>query len=307
MAGTLCSRRLKDAFRGSTLKKTLKSILKGKLQPQELDNLIKSYDIIGDVAIIRVPESLKSQSRIIAEAIMQTHKHVKTVLRQASAVSGDFRLRQLEWIAGAKKTETQHREFGCVFRVDLEQCYFSPRLSFERMRVAGLVKLNESVVNMFAGVGSFSVLIAKHSKAETVYSVDVNPAAVKFMRENIRLNRVQRQVIPILSDAKQVAVERLQNMVDRVLMPLPEKAYEYLDFAVVALKQQGGWIHYYDFEHATKKENPIEKVKEKISEKLQNLGVEFTLSYGRVVRPTGPNWYQVVLDIQIHKKRRSLH
>jgi len=289
------------------MKKTLKSTLKEKLHPQELDNLIKSYDIIGNIAIIRVPETLKPQSQIIAEAIMQTHKHIKTVLRQASAVSGEYRLRQLEWIAGAKKTETQYREFNCIFKVDLKHCYFSPRLSFERKRIADLVKPNETVLNMFAGVGSFSILIAKHSKAETIYSIDVNPAAIQFMQENIRLNKVQGKVVPISGDAKQVIVEHLQSRVDRVVMPLPEKAYEYLDYAVMALKPTGGWIHYYDFEHATKQENPIEKVKAKISQKLQNLGAEFTLSYGRVVRPTGPNWYQVVLDIQIHKKQPSLH
>jgi tRNA G37 N-methylase Trm5 len=89
-------------------------------------------------------------------------------------------------------------------------------------------------------------------------------------------------------------------------MPLPEKAFEYLDYAVMALKPAGGWIHYYDFEHASKNENPIEKVKKKISEKLQDLGVESTISCGRVVRPTGPNWYLVVLDIQIHKNDMGL-
>jgi len=287
------------------MKKSLRSIVKEKLQPQELDRIIKSYDVIGDIAIIRVPENFKPKSPIIAEAIMQTQTHVKTVLRQASAVSGDFRLRQLEWIAGEKKTETLYKEFGCVFRVDLGQCYFSPRLSFERMRVARLVQANETVANMFAGVGSFSILMAKYGRAENVYSIDVNPSAVKFMRENIRLNRVQGQVVPILGDAKQVIVENLQNRVDRVVMPLPEKAYEYLDYAVMALKPTGGWIHYYDFEHSSKREDPVEKVKTKIAEKLQSLGREFTISLGRVVRSTGPNWYQVVLDVQLSPKKHE--
>jgi len=284
------------------MKKNLRSVLKGKLQPQELDGLIKSYDIIGDIAVIRIPESLRPQSQIIAETIIQAHKHVKTVLRQASAVSGEFRLRKLEWVAGEKKTETLYKEFGCVFRVDLKECYFSPRLSFERMRVARTVKPNDTAVNMFAGVGSFSILMAKYGRAETVYSIDVNPVAVKFMQENVRLNRVQGQVVPILGDAKQVITKHLRNMADRVVMPLPEKAFEYLDYAVLALKPTGGWIHYYDFEHASKEEDPIEKVKAKVLEKLQKLGCEFTVSLGRVVRPTGPNWYQVVLDVQLSHK-----
>ena len=93
-----------------------------------------------------------------------------------------------------------------------------------------------------------------------------------------------------------------KNAADRVVMPLPEKAYEYLDYALLALKPTGGWIHYYDFEHASKKENPVEKVKAKVAEKLQKLGVDFVVKFGRVVRNTGPNWYQVVLDIQICSK-----
>jgi tRNA (guanine37-N1)-methyltransferase len=289
------------------MKKNLKSILDEKLQPHEPDSLVKSFDIIGDIAVIRVPEILKARSQIIAEAIMETHMNVKTVLQQASPVSGEFRVRRFEWLMGEKRTQTIHKEFGCMFKVDLERCYFSPRLSFERMRIARLVKPNEIVVNMFAGVGCFSVLMAKYGGAHTVYSIDLNPSAVKFMRENVRLNRVEGKVVSILGDAKDVITKHLLNVADRAVIPLPEKAYEHLDYAVVALKSSGGWIHYYDFEHATKTENPIEKVKEKISKKLQNLGAEFTLSYGRVVRPTGPNWYQVVLDIQIHKKRRSLH
>ena len=284
--------------------KNLESNPKEKLQrARRGKRLIKSYDIVGDIAIIRVQKHLGSKDRIVAQGIMQTHKHVKTVLRQVGAVSGSFRLRQLKWVAGVKKTETLYKEFGCVFRVDLERCYFSPRLSFERMRIANMVKPDEIIVNMFAGVGSFSVLMAKHGGSETVYSIDVNPSAVEFMKENVRMNRVQGQVVPILGDAKDVIVKHLQNAADRVVMPLPEKAYEYLDCAIMALKLTGGWIHYYDFEHASKKENLVEKVEARVSEKLRELGVDFTLPFGRVVRYTGPNWYQLVLDIHIRRKR----
>lgn len=282
--------------------KNLKSILKEKMQLQEIGSLIKSYDIIGDIAIIRVPENLESQSQIIAEAIMQTHKHVKTVLRQASAVLGEYRLRQLEWVMGEKKTETVHKEFGCVFKVDLEKCYFSPRLSFERMRIAKLTKAGEVVVNMFAGVGAFSILMAKHSSVKKVYSIDINSDAVQYMHENIWLNRVQSKVVPILGDAKHIITERLRNVADRVIMPLPEKACEYLDHAIAALKPVGGWIHCYDFERARRDESPVDMAKVKVGRKLEELSTDYETVFGRVVRATGPYWYQVVLDICAHKK-----
>ena len=278
------------------MKRSLKTLLTNKLKPQELKLLYKSYDIVGDVAVIRVPEPLKHRSKIIAEAVMQTHKRIRAVWRQASPVSGDFRLRGLEFVLGERKTETLHKEHGCVFKVDLEKCYFSPRLSHERMRIARQVQPDEVVLNMFAGVGCYSIFIAKHSKPESILSIDINPVAIQYMQENVKLNKVEEKVVPVQGDAKNVIEERFQNVADRVLMPLPEKAYEYLDYALLALKPTGGLIHYYDFEHAKKPEDSIEKIKTKVSEKLEKFNVDFEISFQRIVREVGPNWFQVVLD-----------
>jgi tRNA (guanine37-N1)-methyltransferase len=208
---------------------------------------------------------------------MRRHGNVKTVLGQVGGVSGDLRLRRLEWIADERKFETVHKEFGCAFKVDLEKCYFSPRLSLERMRIAELVKPNETIVNMFAGVGSFSILIACQSKVRKVFSIDVDPVAVKLMHENARLNRVESKLVPILGDAKDIARKRLRNIADRVIMPLPQKAFAYLEYALIALKSSGGCIHYYDFEHASKTEDPVKKVQTKVEEKLQKFDVSFTV------------------------------
>jgi len=279
----------------------LNHLLANKLKPSELKLVCKSYDIIGDIAVIRIPEALEQKSEVISEAVMQTHNRVKGVWRQVSPVSGDLRLRELEWIVGEKRTETIHREHGCVFKVDLRRCYFSPRLSYERMRIASQVQPGEVIVNMFAGVGCYSVMIAKHSGASKIFSIDINPVAVQYMRENVELNKVKERILPLEGDAKKITEKRLQNVADRVLMPLPEKAYEYLDFAVLALKLVKGWVHYYDFEHARKGEKPVEKVERKVSVKLEKLGVKFETRFGRIVRPTGPNWYQVVLDIKIYQ------
>jgi tRNA (guanine37-N1)-methyltransferase len=259
-----------------------------------------SYDIVGDIAILRLTEKAMKYSRIIAESLLSIHKNVKTVLSQTGPVFGDFRIRKLEHLAGENKTVTLHRESGCLFRVDVEKCYFSPRLFYERMRIARQVGNGEIVVNMFAGVGCFSIIIAKHSNVEKVYSIDVNPAAFQYMQENVRLNRVYGKVVPLFGDAKEIIEERLCHVADRVLMPLPEKALEYLPYALLALKNVG-LIHYYDFEHAKKGENPVEKVKLKVAEKLKSLSVAFDFVFGRVVRSTGPNWYQVALDITVRQ------
>jgi len=277
----------------------LQKHLSDVLSPEDLASAYNSYDIIGGIAIFRLPQASRKNAQNIAKAIMSVHTNVKTVLAQVSPVAGDFRLRRLVHVAGENRTSTIHRESGCLFSVDVERCYFSQRLYHERSCIARLIKPNETVVNMFAGVGCFSIVIAKHASTSKVFSIDVNPAAFQFMRENIRLNRVYGKVIPLLGDSKAIIERRLQHVADRVLMPLPEKAFEYLPSAISALKTSGGWLHYYDFEHAEKTENPAEKTKLKVTEKLSSLNVAFGFPFSRVVRTTGPNWYQVVLDMQI--------
>jgi len=281
------------------VKKSVRLLLRESLSSEELSAVCNSYDVVGDIAVIRVPQILAPKRELIADAVVRVHSNVKTVLMQTSAVSGDFRIRSLEWVSGAKKTLAVHCEFGCVLEVDLAKAYFSPRLSFERKRIAGLVKPDETVVNMFAGVGCFSIIMARHSEVGKVFSVDLNPYAVGFMRKNVRLNRVHGKVIPLLGDSAVFVKERLRHVADRVLMPLPERACEYLDYALMALKPHGGWIHYYDFVHAAKSEEPVVKAKDKVTEKLNGLGVSYTIPFGRVVRATGPRWFQVVLDIFI--------
>jgi tRNA (guanine37-N1)-methyltransferase len=166
------------------------------------------------------------------------------------------------------------------------------------MRIARLAQDGETVVNMFAGVGCFSIVTAKHAGVEKVYSIDVNPYAVEQMRENIRVNRLYGRVVPMLGDARIIVEEKLRRVADRVLMPLPAKALEYLPCALSALRENGGWVHYYDFEHATKEEDAVDEARVKVSERLGDICASFEIPFGRVVRATGPNWYQIVLDIK---------
>ena len=286
------------------MKGDLRALLKEQLKPEELALVCKSYDVIGDVAVIRIPEQLIAHADAIGQALMTQHKNVKAVWQQSGPVSGDFRLRKLRLIAGERKTEAVYKEHGCVFKVDVEKCYFSPRLGFERKRIARLVSNNEVIVNMFAGVGCYSIVICKHSDAAKIHSIDVNPAAVRYMRENILLNKMVDKVLPLRGDARETIRSKLRNRADRVLMPLPEKAINYIDAALSAVKSEGGWIHYYAFEHARKDESPIKKAKAKIVKALKPHNVTFEFPLGRVVRQTGPNWYQIAIDIRVKARPR---
>lgn len=262
----------------------------------------RGLDVIGDIAVIKLPEEVEPYRFEVARELLRLLPSVKVVLRQVSPTSGLYRLMGLEWLAGERRTTTVHREHGCVFKVDLAKAYFSPRLLYERLRVAKLVEPGEVVVNMFAGVGCFSIVIARLKPVSKVYSIDVNPDAYRLMVENIRLNKVERVVEPILGDSKTVVESRLMGIADRVLMPLPELAYEYIPSAVGCLKPAGGWIHYYDFVKVARGEDPETKAAQKVSHRLQSLNRAWSIEYSRVVRTTAPRTYQVVLDIRVGPK-----
>ena len=279
------------------MRKRLRDKLSEALPAEQLRNVYNSFDIVGDIAIIK--HNKVQNPETIAKQIMTIHRNIKTVLTPVARIEGDFRVRELRLLAGENKTTTTHKESGCTFRIDVEKCYFSPRLSHEHKRVAQLSLPGEVVVNMFAGVGCFSILIAKTQSQSKVYSIDVNPTAFECMKENVKINCVSEQVVPLRGDSKDIIQTQLQGVADRVLMPLPEKALQYLPFALSALKKTGGWIHYYDFQHASGKEDPVQKTKLKVAERLDGLGVCYVFFNSRVMRPTGPNWYQTVLDIQV--------
>ncbi|MDI6819835.1 MAG: class I SAM-dependent methyltransferase family protein [Candidatus Hodarchaeaceae archaeon] len=274
--------------------KNLRDALKDQLTGEELEQL-RAFDIIGDIAVIKLPKELLPKKGVIGRALMQVHRHLRTVLRQVGPVGGEFRTRELEVIAGEPRTKTLYRESGCVFKADLAQVYFSPRLAHERLRIASQVKPGEVVTNMFAGVGCYSIIIAKRSKATKIYSIDKNPVAVQYLRENIRINKVGDRVVPILGDAREV-VPQLAGRADRVLMPLPELAREFFDVALRALKRDGGVIHFYDYGRQPDIFGPsLEFARSTAAIE----GREVELLDGRAIRSYAPRCYHIALDLLV--------
>jgi len=275
----------------------LKKILEGILTEQEAAELYSAFDQIGNIIIVRIPDSLISKKKLIGETLLQNVHPAKSVFYQATPVEGDFRTRNLELLAGEDSTETEYREYGCRFKVDVEKAFFSPRLSTERDRIAQMVQEGETVVNMFGGVGMFSIIAAKSKKC-TVYNIDLNPYAAKLCDENIKMNKkLAGKVISIHGDAKQVIKERLQCTGDRTLMLLPERSDEFLESAIDATKS-GGIIHYYSHQHADKGQDVIEASKRHY---LSVSPVKSDIIGGRMVRAVGPRYYQTVVDVRITK------
>ena len=272
--------------------------LEDKLPPYLLASLPRSIDFIGDIAVLEIPEELESYKYLIGEAVLKTFKRVRSVLAKSGAVKGIYRTREYEIIAGSEKTETMHKEYGCTYYLDPRKVYFSPRLSYEHYRVASQVKEGETIIDMFAGVGPFSILIAKLHTNVKVYAIDINPEAIKYLEKNIYVNGVYEKVEPIFGDSRKIIESRFKGVADRVIMNLPEKALEYVDAACLALKQSEGIIHYYRFAEGS---CAIEKIRNELMQTVKRAGrrVEAIIAE-RIVKEVAPFRWQVVIDAKIH-------
>ncbi|MEM1885059.1 MAG: 50S ribosomal protein L11 methyltransferase, partial [Candidatus Jordarchaeales archaeon] len=160
-----------------------------------LTHIPHSLDIIGDIAIVELNPEIWEFRSAVGDAILRSNRHVKAVFAKGGRVNGVYRVRRLVHIAGEARTITLHKENGCIFKVDVANTYFSPRLSGERVRVASQVNPGEVVVDLFAGVGPFSILIAK-MRSGIVHAIDINPFAIQLLEENIKLNKVSGLVHP---------------------------------------------------------------------------------------------------------------
>jgi tRNA (guanine37-N1)-methyltransferase len=278
----------------------LKSLLGDVLEPGERRIVFSSYDVIGDIIIMKIPNSLQYKKYIIGKRLLENTKHAKVVFLQTSSVDGSFRLRKLELLAGADRTVTEYHEHGCRFKVDVSKVYFSPRLSTERHRIAEKVKDNEIITNMFAGVGTFSILIAKQNPRSTVFSIDSNPKANILCLVNAKLNKVQDRVFPFCGDAKYIAGNLLAGLSHRVLMPLPEKAKEFVDSAIACLNEKRGSVHYFAHIRAQNKKDAVNEGKLATTEAFRHYN--HIVGTTRIVREVGPRLYQIVSDVLISNR-----
>ncbi len=210
--------------------------------PAELKPLLPtSFDVVGDIAIIRIPDELARFEGEIADAILQANMSVKVVAADAG-VKGPLRIRDLRVLRGPNRTETVHRECGLSFLVDAAKAYFSPRLGTERMRVADQVQPGEVVVDMFAGVGPYAILIAKRRAPQVVYAFDANPDGFRYLEENVRRNRAER-VEARLGDGLQLLAGI--EPPNRVIIDYPQDP-EPAQSVAVSKVRLGGTIHYYE-------------------------------------------------------------
>lgn len=223
----------------------LKDALQEKLTRDELDLLVRGYDVVGDMAITIIPPELEAKEKIIGEAILGIRKNVKVVARRDGNYSGELRTIPLKIIAGENRKETVHTEHGVRFALNPEKAYFSVRSGSERKRVAGLVQPGERILVMFSGIGAFPLVIAKNSMAAGIVGIEKNPHAHGYALQSLAMNKKIRNVEFRHGDVNEVMAAMTARF-DRILMPLPTGAGEILPLALKAMKSRG-WLHFYDF------------------------------------------------------------
>jgi len=266
----------------------LKQALEKKLTKKQLSIAPKSFDVVGEIAIFSdFPEELEKKEKLIAETLLKLNKNIKTIAKKTKEYSGTYRTPKIRIIAGKRRKTTTHKENNIALKLNIETCYFSPRLSAERLRVASLVKPNESILVMFSGVAPYPLVISKNSKPKEIYAVEINPYAHKFAEENLKLNKINN--IKLFNGDVKKIIPKLKKKFDRILMPLPKSSEAFLDIVKSASKK-GTTINFYTFAH----EDEIPEKKQKIKSIFPKSKILRTVKCGKA----SPGKYRICLDFK---------
>jgi len=228
----------------------LKDILKKKISKNELKLVPSSFDVVGDIIIFSdFPKELIKKEKIIGNEILRNFNHIRSVFKKTRNYSGKFRTPKLKLLAGENNKETEYKENAVILKLNAERVYFSPRLSEERKRISKKVKNKETILVMFSGCGVYPLVIAKNTGAKEIYGIEINPIAHKYALENLKLNKIDNIQLTF-GDVKKV-LPKINKKFDRIIMPLPQGAENFLGTALKKIKKKGT-IHFYSFAEENK-------------------------------------------------------
>ena len=277
----------------TAFKKMLMEELRGRLPEHLLPLLPSGFQRVGHVVILSLRPELADYAGLIGSVVMERVPCARTVCRKVGPVVPPVKRPQLEVIAGEPETETVHKEGGCLFKLDVAKLMFAKGNVRERARMARVVRPGELVFDLFAGIGYFSIPMAKTGRPSLIYAVDINPLALHYLAENVRLNGVRGLVVPVLGDCREVA-RRMPDLADRVLMGFIPGTRAFLPAAFEVLKPEGGTIHYHDVYHERELwQKPLEALEEAAAR------AGFVLKdvlYKGIVKSYAPRLYHVVVD-----------
>lgn len=281
-------------------KDNFKEKLREILSDEELSILPRGFQVIGRVIIIKLNPLLLEKKILIAKKYMELLPSTKSVYLNMGRIKGKYRTpEKIVFLVGEDDPIVEHKEHGIIYRFDFTKIMFSMGNLNERKFLASLVKENEVIIDMFAGIGYFSLPIAKHSKPKIIYSIELNLESFKFLTENIKINHLDDIIVPINGDSKKEVIELSESGVraDRVIMGVFPAPKDFIKEALTLTKESGTTFHY---EGVTTKENYLNLFNE-FKEIAETSNYKCELLSKRFVKSYGPHLYHVVVDILVCK------
>jgi len=284
-----------------SFKEQLAEKLKEKLNEEELKLLPTGYQFIGEIVILNLRPELNKHEKALGEVSLALLPRFRTVCVRTGAITGKYREPQIRVIAGQNNTETIHTENGCKYKLDIAKLMFAKGNVSERARLSKLVAPGEVIVDMFAGIGYFSVPLGKLSPAGKIYSIEWNPNAFHYLNENIKLNKI-KNVETFLGDNREIVPKLVKKGIaaDRIVMGLLPPPKDFIETAL-KISKKGTIIHYEDIlsSEEDKREGEIEKTIALFEEKAKKLGLEVELIHVQKVKGYAPKLDHYVLDIKV--------
>ncbi|HKM13400.1 MAG TPA: class I SAM-dependent methyltransferase family protein [Candidatus Methanomethylophilaceae archaeon] len=247
------------------------------LSSDVLEMLPTKWEFVGDVAIIKLPSNCIPYKNDIGKVYAEVLS-VKTVCADISGIKGEFRRPSTEIIFG-NVTESVRLENGIFYDFDVTRVMFASGNTDERMRMRGLDCAGETVVDMFAGIGYFTLPIAKFTSARVILACEKNPDSYQFLLKNIKLNKVTNKVIPILGDNRSIVGKKFA---DRILMGYVQTTSEFLSKAISMIKP-GGIIHYHDTFPTGEQDAFVQKIFSSVCDNYEVLGIREVKSFAPLV------------------------
>ena len=250
----------------------LRKELDKKLTEKELEVLPRGFQMVGNILLIKMDKKLVRRRKLIGKVIIKLFPHIHTVclLKKLKSVT---RKPVIEVIAGCSSTRTIHKEHGCQFLIDVAESMWSKGNKQERIRLVKMAKPEEVIVDMFAGIGYFSIFLAKYAKPKKVYAIDINPKALEYLRKNTFLNKVEDKIEVLEGDCRKFA-KLLENTADRIVMGYLFDTEKFLSYALKIAKGRC-IIHF----HRNVKDEELGKVKNMLEKKFKILRIVKVKSY----------------------------
>jgi tRNA (guanine37-N1)-methyltransferase len=271
----------------------LKTVLQDIFSQEELNLLVRGYDVVGDIAITIIPPELEHHASVIGKAILSINKNIKVVAKRDGVYSGEYRTIPLTIIAGEERKETMHKEFGVRLFLNPETVYFSVRSGTERKRVAERVQERENVLVMFSGVAPFPLVIARFNPSCSLVGIETNRDAHAYGLRNVKANKARRQV-QLYHGRVEDVLPGIDQYFDRIIMPLPTSSEGYLPLALEHLAE-GGWLHFYDFQSPDHYEQSANKVHTGCLNKGRSLDSSEVFVCGH----SAPDTYRICVDARV--------